>query len=86
MPQHRGSGTFSELNPPYTSLDQVPIMANYQPPHNFTPIKLGENDTGAQSAGFFHPAQHAQCVTEGTPAHQPPPQTSAAKEADQTIG
>lgn len=83
MPKYRSSGTLSQLNPPYTSLDEVPIMSDYQPPHDFTPNHRGENNIGAQSS---HPVQPAQGVKDGTPAHPLPTHTPAAKEADGDAG
>lgn len=86
MPKCCSSGTLSRLSPPYTLLDEVPIMANYQPPHNFTPDHRGENNVGAQSAGSSHPVQHAQGVMDGTSAHPLPTQVPLAKEAEETHG
>lgn len=86
MPQHRNCGTCPRLNTPDTQLDEVPIMASYQPPHCFALTHPGENNAGAQSAGVSHQAQHAQGVMDGTPAHQMPTQTPAANEAEEAMG
>lgn len=85
MPQHRRSGTLALLNPPHTSLGEVPTMANYQPACSFILDHRGENDTGPQSAGVSHPAQHVQGVMEGTVAHPLPTQVPAANEAEQVV-
>lgn len=86
MPRHSSSGTLAQLNPPHISLDEVPIMADYQPRHNFSPNHRGERNIGAQSAGASHPVQHAQSVMDGTPAHPLPTHTPVASEADGVAG
>lgn len=86
MPQHRGSGTLAELNSPYTSLDQVPIMANYHPPYDSTLNHQGENNAAAQSGASCHSAQDIQGAMDDTLAHAQPAKTPAVNEAGEDMG
>lgn len=86
MPQHGDFGTFSRLIPPNTPIREVPIMANYQPPHNFALIHPGEKGAGPLSTNPSHPVQHAQGVLDSIPAIALPTQTPAVNEAEETMG
>lgn len=77
---------FLLLYPPYTSIDKVPIMANYQSTHNFTPRHPSEDNPEAQSTGAPHPAQHVQGAMDNLMAKTLPAQTLADNKADEAIG
>lgn len=86
MPQHRDSGTVSEPNPPYASVDEVPIMANYLPSYNITLNHRSESNSGEQPAGASLPVQHAQGVMDDTPEHPCITQIPVACEAGESTG